>query len=148
MLCAGSARGFVPARVCSGHCELSPLSWGRSETQSPFKGLTPHREGEGESGLGSYPPAMLTLPKAQTDVSASEKVLSHKAGEVLNCVPPNAGFYLAGTCLGAVLFFSLTQFHYMQLKGSFAKGARVLSGSAGPLESRAGFTPHAPLVEP
>lgn len=139
MLCAGTACGFVPAGVCSGDSELSPLCWGRSETQSPFKGLTPHREGEGESGLA--------FPKAQLDVS-SEKVLSHKAVEVLNCVPPNAGFYLAGTCLGAVLFFSLTWFHYMKLKGCFAKGAHVLSGSVGPLESRAGLTPHAPLVEP
>lgn len=90
---------------------------------------------------------MLALPKAQQDVSANEKVPSHKAVEVLNCVSPSAGFYLAGTCLGAVLFFSLTWFHYMQLEGCFAKGAHVLSASVSPLESHTGLIPHAPLVE-
>lgn len=108
---------------CLWACACQGLQWGTVSShhcvgagerpRAPAKG--PHHIGRewvihtwGPTDPSLPPPAMLALPKAQQNVSANKKVLSHKAVEVLNCVPLRAGFYLAGTCLGAVLFLSLT----------------------------------------
>lgn len=138
---------YPPVRPCEGLGALTAVS-GRARDAQPARKDHVRQGWSGGFGAGVLPPrpATLALLKARQEVAVSERVLACKAVEVVNCVPLSARFYLPGTWLGAVLFFSLTRFHNMQLKGCcFAKGASVLAEKdASPLQSHTGFTPRAP----
>lgn len=137
---------YPPVHPREGLGALTAVS-GRARDPQPAREDHVRQGRSGEFGAGVLPPSQLHWPPPKPGRRwPSARVLACKAVEVVNCVPLSARFYLPGTWLGAVLFFSLTQFHNMQLKGCcFAKGASVLAEKdASPLQSHTGLTPRAP----